>query len=661
MGAGSNHHDATDDVKRIGYEALTKGIFKHLLKGLGKLLDTALNAATDTFNALAEKADDPERQQDYFRTMRLLRLLRPDIAHTFNTVLVESLETVGDNVAGSADKIPASNEQAPTDPDHDAVRAVIADIHTRASQIHHKVLLDLGVRIEFIAQHSRIKLNREFIDPKLICEAFRESIEPFHAKLSIQNKLILYQVFDRELIGNIGELYKNINDVLISAGVLPVIPTAQSNRPNPPVENQYFSRNDVLKGLSLLQATNSPTSVYTASQLKTELEKKIDKPNTETATWEISPPDGKTIDLIVLLFDTIVGYCDESGPVKSLLMRLQIPVLKCAMLDADFFTDPHHPSRNLLNSLSGNKLLADSRDDRLVARLESIVDKLIDNFDLDIADFQTALDDLNKLIYEHDVKAVAAKPRAAEQDAKKQARAHVLQELQKQLRGNSFPKGAHKLVFNHWPAVMRKVYIKYGVDSEQWSASVDTLKEVVACLQFNITDKPSINLTALTEKIKTNLLFYKLNRDELNASLDGFKSAHDSIQRDNRPIEQAITGSVLPTAELDEVMSDTQGDDGTEAPEFSQNSLLQKLPENLLPGTWVDLYTGYREPKIRAKLSVVIPQTGTLVFVDSAGFKSAEKEIDGFLIELEEELSTIIVDDSVFDKALSSVIFKLAG
>ena len=54
-----------------------------------------------------------------------------------------------------------------------------------------------------------------------------------------------------------------------------------------------------------------------------------------------------------------------------------------------------------------------------------------------------------------------------------------------------------------------------------------------------------------------------------------------------------------------------------------------------------------------------LPETATLIFIDKEGFKSAEKHFDEFLTELDKGLSTLIVEDSVIDKALSSVFSSL--
>ena len=61
-----------------------------------------------------------------------------------------------------------------------------------------------------------------------------------------------------------------------------------------------------------------------------------------------------------MLFDFIFETKDLPDGIKALLARLQIPVLKAAMLDGAFFAKKSHPSRLLVNALAagGTRLVA---------------------------------------------------------------------------------------------------------------------------------------------------------------------------------------------------------------------------------------------------------------------------------------------------------------
>ena len=62
--------------------------------------------------------------------------------------------------------------------------------------------------------------------------------------------------------------------------------------------------------------------------------------------------DQDVIDVIGMLFDFILDDRNVPDAMKALLGRLQIPMLKVAVLDRSFFGNKQHPARRLLNTLA---------------------------------------------------------------------------------------------------------------------------------------------------------------------------------------------------------------------------------------------------------------------------------------------------------------------
>lgn len=58
------------------------------------------------------------------------------------------------------------------------------------------------------------------------------------------------------------------------------------------------------------------------------------------------------LDVVASLFDYLFGSESVPHPVKLLLARLQVPVLRLALADHGFFADREHPARRLLNLLA---------------------------------------------------------------------------------------------------------------------------------------------------------------------------------------------------------------------------------------------------------------------------------------------------------------------
>jgi hypothetical protein len=137
--------------------------------------------------------------------------------------------------------------------------------------------------------------------------------------------------------------------------------------------------------LSSLQAASIPSQPPTA----------IDPQNLKAATHQqlvdfkqqnqhqVNSADGQTIDVVSMLFDFF--FDDEAlpAPIKVLIGRLQIPILKVAILDKEFFNQKKHPARKLLDSISRASLgWGDNNKDQaaLIEKIEEVVNFLINEF-----------------------------------------------------------------------------------------------------------------------------------------------------------------------------------------------------------------------------------------------------------------------------------------
>ncbi len=74
---------------------------------------------------------------------------------------------------------------------------------------------------------------------------------------------------------------------------------------------------------------------------------------------------------------------------------------------------------------------------------------------------------------------------------------------------------------------------------------------------------------------------------------------------------------------------------------------------------WFQIYNGEDRAQRRCKLSVVILEDQKLVFVNYQGEVVIEKDLGGFLDEIADGKSKIIMGHSVFDHALSHVVHDL--
>jgi hypothetical protein len=113
--------------------------------------------------------------------------------------------------------------------------------------------------------------------------------------------------------------------------------------------------------------------------------------------------DRGTVDALAEVFDFV--FADQAIPaqMKVIIGRLQIPVLKAAMIDRDFFLSDQHPARRLVDTLAGASITwaPDKGDsDPLYIRIEATVQRVLTEFEDDLNLFVDLLRDFTEFLFE---------------------------------------------------------------------------------------------------------------------------------------------------------------------------------------------------------------------------------------------------------------------
>ncbi len=808
--AGKSSADNTG----IEIKILVKQISACLNDELSSLLGCMFDSADDMLFQLAENANSNEDQNDYFDTMRMLRAERKRIGQNFAASLKEYLKNTPDKTQSTEDF--AETELSLVDQDEMEEMVAVSSMHSKGMHIYGEAVNHLEARIEFLALKYSDIFNKDALAPKNICESFKSALSDI--ELSTNNKLVLYKLFDQEVILNLGKMYKKLNQLFIDQGILPQIqlndisntPASRAKTPTPPeaevetdavytenptynpgqtptysnrvrnqapsysnanpatnqsgqytaqnmghpgnggaensgagisndgfsghahvngvangsrsgnnpnathiVENylngtltasgpgipasfttknnapsssgstQFYDRREVMKALSNLQKNSAYNGLnnehINADEFKRAILSDMGRRSGGSITKQVNQVDEKTIDFVEMLFNAITEDNSISEAVTNLLLRLQIPVIKVAMLDNSFFSDSEHPCRTTLNLIAHLGRGLSSDEDSLFNDLNNVVEILLNEFDNDIASFETATEMLEGIeLYELD--QAAEKERETQQRVlRAHAREIVLTELQHHLRNKNLPKSVQNLILRNWSTLMFHRYIKFGKHSEDWSQSVRTVVSLINLLQpiesSHAYNKLNIEKDDVIDTIQSSLLDTMQNPVEIETEInklfltfqdmleqspfnpDNIQETNSyfvSVEEDNE--ESSIDDLMEPTLEIEEEIED---------PLLEQSSIahekINNLPADVRPGVWFKVYNGEESAARRAKLSVIIMEEAKLVFVDRMGAKVIEKDAEEFASELNEDLSLIIADHSAFDHALGMVINSLSA
>ncbi|OYT90418.1 MAG: hypothetical protein CFE43_18480 [Burkholderiales bacterium PBB3] len=186
--------------------------------------------------------------------------------------------------------------------------------------------------------------------------------------------------------------------------------------------------------------------------------------------------DRGTVDALAEVFDFV--FADQAIPlqIKVIIGRLQVPVLKAAMIDRDFFLSDQHPARRLVDTLAGASVAwapEKGESDPLYVRIESTVQRVLNEFEDDLELFSELLRDFTEFLFESEQQVQnRVEPTAQVEhkvESQEHARAQADELIHKHLseRDTSRPLGPFLLPFltNQWRDVIAHAILA-EVDSD---------------------------------------------------------------------------------------------------------------------------------------------------------------------------------------------------
>ena len=435
----------------------------------------------------------------------------------------------------------------------------------------------------------------------------------------------------------------------------------------------FFNRDDVIKALSNIQLTYK--TKYTPGQkvnINTEEFKKsvlnsMAKMNNVAIPKSMNQIDGRTIDFVEMIFGAFLRDHNISDVIKSLLLRLQIPVIKTSLVDSNFFYDNKHPARTLLDTVAHLGIGIEEEDNTVYQTINLIVDQLLRSFDKNSVSFRTALSSLQRLKTIENKKLKQNEDVTRVQIVKEHARQLVLSELQYHTMNIKLAKPIQPLLLNNWSTYMFGCYLKFGKSSYEWQESIDILKIITKSLRpiKKHEDWTSLknNYQEIVSTIRSKLASTKQNSEKSYIATSNLRKHYKVIINSSSYYEENALIEKDNVALKDSIFADNSQDKPSpvEAKEKSSKEIIDELPEYVRSGVWFKIFTGDNTPPRRLKLSIITHENAKLIFVDRKGEMIIEKDANEFCTELLCNQSHLLEDHSVFDHALSQVIAHISN
>jgi predicted nucleic acid-binding Zn-ribbon protein len=435
--------------------------------------------------------------------------------------------------------------------------------------------------------------------------------------------------------------------------------------------NSCYQRKEVVKALSKLQHKLSSlqdiAESLTPEVIKQELLSNISSENGGILDKQVSLLDERSIDFVGMMFGAIADDETVSQIMTNLIYQLQVPVIKVAMSDTSMFEDENHPARATVDLLTTAGKGINSEEDRLYTELETIVDEILDEFDIDIRAFEKAVDELEEIIRKEQALSDETEKQQQKQILQEHARHIVITQLKMISCNKKIPNEVRPLVLKHWSTLMLNRYIRHGRDSQQWMQSVLLLKLLLKCMQpIRYPSQLAMvknNHMALIEAVNDELYETKQDKESIREQINTLK-AHFVKMIGDYDLQIVDENNELITEEsLQQESTEGTQEELQQIQEQIQTAKdkIAQLSSSTKPGVWYEIYNGEDRAVRRLKLSVILTDAAQLIFVDRKGMKVIEKDAAVFAKELEENRSRVLADHSTFDHALGQVMKAMAA
>jgi hypothetical protein len=373
----------------------------------------------------------------------------------------------------------------------------------------------------------------------------------------------------------------------------------------------------------------------------------------------VNSTDKITIDVIGLLFDYI--FRDKSIPesLRNLFSRLQVPILKTALVDRSFFSDKKHPARRLLDHLALAAIGA-MRNTEYRPAFElitaGIIDEVCRDFKVDVAVFEEADAKLQEFVNAEQRKVAAALDQevaaALSVEESEADRSHVRAIIRDKLAGCTLPFDVRSFSETTWAEYLTSLRLQHGSESDDWRAAVQTLDDLL----WSITAKERTAQKARLAKMVPPLI------RSLRAGGAAVKVGDDRMKPFLDAVYQLHMAAIKPQA----ARPAASGSDDRGPPTVIESDTVQKIGNvhdfvsEMVIGTWIAFKGG--DEVVTARLSWVSPLRSKYLFTSRTRSQAIVLTPEELAWSVGAGKATLVVEPvPLFDRAVSAALDSLAA
>jgi hypothetical protein len=692
-----------------------------LMSGLAKRLDALFEQLDDSFYELADKAGTNVQQELYFDAMREVRKQREITEKNITQQIKLGFDRFWHNGsnAGSGGGLVADS----LDGDLELLENVdleedlaVSTMVSKGNNNFYRDLYALDQRFSVMLGGCKVETGVNPVSPAVFGEAIKSAVSDLEMDITI--KLVIYKQYERQVIDHLGEIYDPLNELLAKADILPTLKRTVRRHQSrggarrvdgdtsnveshdldqyavdaSAVDSEVFAtlqsllvqrRGDsaVPSGQERLQLLPAPELIAMLSGLQnaaggawlstpqnegseTQSIKSVLALDGAKAERRINQADEDVIDVISMLFEFILEDPSLPDAMRAMLARLQIPMLKVAILDKTFFSRTEHPARRLLNSLAQAAVGWSENLGRgaasLYGQIESIVERIMREFDDDVELF----DDLYRQFADYQEReqkgAGIAENRATQVTQGKErlvgAKAEVDQAISAAIAKyvDEVPVVVKNLLNDGWKGVLLTILLREGSESQDWVDALDTMDRLI----WSIQPKPDVKerqallkaIPQLLKRLRAGLGDISYDQHKMASMFKTLQACHVKCLRNTSVKQRAMEVARVKRAPIanqtpqqpikkgfaldeeakssaenisEEIVLESPSSAQKIAHESAETDQFTTMAASLTRGAWIER-TDEQGEVTRAKLSWRSGISGVCLFVNRKGIKVAE-------------------------------------
>ena len=639
------------------------------------------------FGLQLNKNREKTNKDQNIKLLEYLRSVRKNISQNYLLKVNEAFDGGYQNPANKRmeqldfSKVSLASEDARKE--NHAITVIIS----QCEHLFYEELASLNKHLAIRQGKQTIADSQNPIFPEKLVRALVDAVKPL--KLNTEGRITLYKTFEANVFSQLGFIYRELIKRCEASPSQSYVVDEIKEEPTsvavsieqPSVEfgilqkkldswrlahfpsaydlisvtgNLFYEPFEIKNALQILQLINDDPDPRAKKQpLKWRVLKQLEELSFSVDVRVLAKHDEDMLDLVALIFSEIARDKLLEDPMKSAILRLEIPLAAASLRQYSVFISVNSSVRQLLDDLcaAGLFLNADEDEDRSIQqRIISAIKKIIKNSGFELYGWLEEADEFSNYLNQQKQRSQNTEEKARQFMMNKQALASsrkiVFEVIENNMVDKMLPTTVVGFLREVWSEVLLAAYTGKDEQPEQWQKSVQAMDELITSVMPPADDNQRKQilklLPGLIAELRNGLKRISYDKSAQSRFFKDLAVWH-IILMDKK--EKTLKDDALPV-ECKNIKADVIMDDSAE------------IARNLVEGSWVAFFSeaGKQWGKLLWKDAV----TEAMLFVGKNGIKIVEIQTAVLAEKLRLGLAVIVkVDEKTITERVLSELMSL--